>query len=215
MKEITDKVACYLHGQYGVPPNSLSMKQFSSSLATLFNERFATCSLSYLDLYRMRNDLKLLYSVRRKLRKAACIIRVSDKSGVFHIGLKSDYEKKVSLYQQKTKAYVELPSNPLMEIFYKVVQLVNDLKSKEQIRAWQHKEMVPKKEKIKLAYLYFIPKAHKVTDAVCMKPCFLGLHMYEFVHLGRYTTTTDCIIYLCTNNWYLENVRSIDSTSIR
>ena len=215
MKAITDKLRRYLHEEHGVPLNSLNMKQFSTSLEALFNERYVTCTLSYLDQHHMRNDEKLVHSIKRKLRKAACIIRVSDKSGVFHIGLKSDYEKKVSLYQQKTNAYVELSSNPLMETFYKVVQLLNDLRSKEQIRAWQHKEMMPKKEKIKLAYLYFIPKAHKVMDAVCMKPCFPGLHMYEFVHLGRYTTTTDCVVHRCTNDWHLQNVRPIDSTSIR
>jgi hypothetical protein len=112
----------------------------------------------------MRNDIKLIHSIKRKLHQTECIIRVSDKSGVFHIGSKSDYEKKVSLYQQRTKAYVELPSNPLMETFYKVVRLLNDLNSKKQIRVWQHKKMMPQKDKIKLAYLYFIPKSHKVID---------------------------------------------------
>ena len=139
------------------------MQQFSRSLETLFNERYRDCSLSYLDLYHMRNEIKLIDSIKRKLRKAACIIRVSDKSGVFHIGLKSDYETKVLLYQQKTQAYVELPSNPLMETFYKVVRLLNDLNSKKQIRVWQYNKMMPKKENIKLAYLYFNPKSHKVT----------------------------------------------------
>jgi hypothetical protein len=69
------------------------------------------------------------------------------------------------LYQQKTQAYVELPSNPLMETFYKVVRLLNDLNSKKQIRVWQYKQMMPQKDKIKLAYLYFIPKSHKVIVA--------------------------------------------------
>ncbi len=164
MKSITEKLTSYLHENYGVPHKSLNMKQFSDSLETLFNERNRNdCyRLSYLDLYHMRNDIKLIHSIKRKLHKAACIIRVSDKSGVFHIGSKSDYEKKVLLYQQKTKAYVELQSNPLMETFDKVVRLLNDLNSKKQMRVWQYNKMMPKKEKIKLAYLYFIPKSHKV-----------------------------------------------------
>ena len=110
----------------------------------------------------MRNDIKLIHSIKRKLHKSACIIRVSDKSGVFHIGSKSDYERKVLLYQNKTQAYVELSSNPLMETFYKVVRLLNNLNVKRQIRVWQYKRMMPDKAKIKLAYLYFIPKSHKV-----------------------------------------------------
>jgi hypothetical protein len=91
-----------------------------------------------------------------------CTIRVSDKSGVFHIGSKSDYDRKVLLYQDKTKAYVELPYDPLMETFYKVVRLLNDLNSKKQMRVWQYNRIMPNKEKIILAYLYFIPKSHKV-----------------------------------------------------
>jgi hypothetical protein len=87
---------------------------------------------------------------------------VSDKSGVFHIGSKSDYDRKVLLYQDKTKAYVELPNDPLMETFNKVVRLLNDLNIKQQMRVWQYNKMMPKKDKIKLAYLYFIPKSHKV-----------------------------------------------------
>ncbi len=59
------------------------MKEFSNSLEALFNERYITCSLSYLDLYRIRNDIKLIDSIKRKLHQTECIIRVSDKSGVF------------------------------------------------------------------------------------------------------------------------------------
>jgi hypothetical protein len=162
VKSIIDKLTSYLHEHHGVPPRSLNMQQFSNSLETIFNERYVTYSLSYLDLYRIRNEIKLIHSIKRKLHKAACIIRVSDKIGVFHIGSRSDYEKKVLFYQDKTKAYVELPFNPLMETFYKVVRLLNDLNSKTQIRVWQYKRMMPNKEKIKLAYLYFIPKSHKV-----------------------------------------------------
>ena len=65
--------------------------------------------------------------------------------------------------KKKTKAYVELSSNPLMETFFKVVRLLNDLNSKKQIRVWQYSRMMPKKENVKLAYLYFISKSHNVT----------------------------------------------------
>jgi hypothetical protein len=53
-----------------------------------------------------------------------------------------------------------------METFYKVARLLNDLNSKKQIRVWQHKQMMPQKDKIKLAYRYFIPKSHKVNIAI-------------------------------------------------
>ncbi|CAF4778751.1 unnamed protein product, partial [Rotaria sp. Silwood2] len=51
----------------------------------LFNEGY-TRSLSYLKQYRIRKDIKLIHSIRRKLRQAHRIIRVTDKSGVFHVG---------------------------------------------------------------------------------------------------------------------------------
>ena len=211
---ITGKLTPYLHEHHGVPPKSLNMIQFSHSLEGLFNERYMTCSLSYLHQCHMRNDIKLIHSIKRKLHKSACIIRVSDKSGVFHIGSKSDYERKVALYQEKTEAYVELLSNPLMEIFYKVVRLLNDLNSKKQIPVWQYRQMMPNKEKMKLAYLYFIPKSHKVFF-VFLEYFLDFLHMCIFVHLGRYTTTTYCVIYRCTNNWNIKNVRSLNSTIVR
>jgi hypothetical protein len=156
-----DKCTSYLHRRYGIPPQSLSVKQFSNSLETIFNERHTT-SLSYLDIHRVRKDIKLIHSIRRKIKETQSIIRVSDKSGVFHIGQTIDYDMKVAKYQRDTGAYVELSSNPLMETFYKVVRLLNDLMTKKEIAAWQHKKMMPDKKKIKLAYLYFIPKPHKV-----------------------------------------------------
>jgi hypothetical protein len=91
---------------------------------------------------------------------------VTDKSGVFHIGEKSDYDKKVEIYQLKTGAYIELLLNPLMDTFYKVVHLLNDLNIKKQIKVWQYNKMMPNKKKIQLAYLYFIPKPHKVIIIV-------------------------------------------------
>ncbi len=129
----------------------------------LFNERY-TNSLSYLQKYRLRKEMKLVHSIRRKLRQTHNIIRVTDKSGVFHIGSTLDYERKVKEYQIKTNAYTELSSDPLMDTFYKVVHLLNHLRSKQQITAWQHTKMMPDKNKIKLAYLYFVPKPHKVIQ---------------------------------------------------
>ena len=93
---------------------SYVIKKFSDELETMFNQQFST-SLSYQDMHRARQDLKLLLSIKRKLRKLPVIIRQSDKSGVLHIGYKSDYERKVLAYQEKTKAYVELASNPMEE----------------------------------------------------------------------------------------------------
>ena len=107
------------------------------------------------------------------------IIRQSDKSGVIHIGYKKDYDEKVLAYQQKTQTYVELPSNPLMDTYQKVTHLLNDLRRKNQIDAWQYK-MLPDEKKMQLDYLYFMPKPHKVNVF------FIGwIHSLSFSLLNR------------------------------
>lgn len=44
--------------------------------------------------------------------------------------------KKAEAYRQKTRAYIELTSDPLWTIFDKVDHLLNNLRSKDHIRAW-------------------------------------------------------------------------------
>ena len=58
---------------------------------------------------------------------------------------------------------MELSDNPLSEIIYKVVHLLNDLRSKKDITAWQHKKFMPHRQKARLAHMYFNPKPHRVT----------------------------------------------------
>ena len=98
-----DKLASKLFPRHNLPKTASVIKKFSDQLETMFNQQLTT-SLSYHDKYRTRKDLKLLLSIKRKLKKLPVIIRESDKSGVIHIGYKSDYEKKVLAYQEKTNA---------------------------------------------------------------------------------------------------------------
>lgn len=156
-----DKLVSDLFRRHQIPKKSYAIKKFSDELETMFTQQFST-SLSFHDMHRTRQDLKLLLSIKQKLRKLPVIIRQSDKSGVLHIGYKSDYERKVLAYQEKTKAYVELALKPLEETFFKAVRLLNDLISKQLIKVWQHKRMMPEKNKLQLSYLYFVPKPHKV-----------------------------------------------------
>jgi len=76
---------------------------------------------------------------------------VTDKSGIFHLGHATDYERKVEAYRQKTAAYTQLEKDPLWPVFDKVVRLLNDLRAKNYIRAWQLVQMMPKREKTALA----------------------------------------------------------------
>ncbi len=66
--------------------------------------------------------------------------------------------KKQKPINKKNGAYIELESDPLWPVLGKVVHLLNNLRSKDQIRASQRNKMMPKREKVALAYLYFISK---------------------------------------------------------
>ncbi len=146
-----------------MPNSSPVIKPFIQEMETRLYERYMA-SLSYRDIYRTRQEFKLIKSIESKLRKGKYILRVTDKSRIFHLGHATDYEQKAEAYRQKTGAYIELISDPLWTVFDKVVHLLNDLRSKKHILGWHLDEMMPKREKVALAYLYFIPKSHKVTN---------------------------------------------------
>jgi hypothetical protein len=161
-KKMMDAIITYLIRVHHVPQISTIIEKFAQNLGTCQYQRYMA-PLSYLTVYRARRELKLMKSIRYRLKKGNYVLRVTDKSGIFHIGHRKNYEEKAEAYRQKTNAYMELPTNPLWTIFEKVVHLLNDLRSKKHILAWQLNKMMPKRKKVKLAYLYFIPKPHKVN----------------------------------------------------
>lgn len=148
--------------------------RISNELKNCITRRFRL-PLTTQDRLRARTDLELVKSIRRKLKNANLVLQVTDKSGVFYIGRASDFNRKALEYRTRTEAYTELPSNPLKEVYHKVVQLLNDLHSKKVIRAWQYKKMLPDPNKTRLAHMYFLPKAHKVIQdsniAFCVRVC--------------------------------------------
>ena len=160
---IKNTVTSYLVRVHHMSYRSPIIQQFLQQMETNLNQRYMA-PLSYRDIYRTRRELKLIKSIESKLRKGNYILRFTEKSGIFHIGHATDYEKKAEAYRQKTGAYIELENDPLWTVFDKVVHLLNELRSKDQIRAWQLDKMMPKRDQVALAYLYFIPKPHKVTN---------------------------------------------------
>ncbi|CAF3053269.1 unnamed protein product, partial [Rotaria sp. Silwood2] len=56
-------------------------------------ERYMT-SICYLEIYRVRKELKRMKSIQHRLKKEKYILRVTDKSGIFHIGHTIYYDKK-------------------------------------------------------------------------------------------------------------------------
>ncbi|CAF2149041.1 unnamed protein product [Rotaria magnacalcarata] len=90
LNAIISKIAVDLNHRHAIPLKVLEIKHFCTDLETIFNERYTNS-----------------------------IIRVTNKSGIFHIGSTLDYDEKVKKYQAKTNAYIQLSSDPLMDTFYK------------------------------------------------------------------------------------------------
>ncbi|CAF5208739.1 unnamed protein product, partial [Rotaria magnacalcarata] len=84
-------------------------------------------------------------------------------------------KRKQKLIDKKTGAYIELDSNPLWSVFDKVILLLNDLRSKKYILSWQLDKMMPKRDTVQLAYLYFIPKPHKAGTP--LRPIVSSMNM--------------------------------------
>ena len=73
---------------------------------------------------------------------------------------------------------MELDSDPLWMVFDKVVHLLNDLRSKKHIYVYQLQKMMPKRDRVALAYLYFIPKPHKVILGDVYYLCLYCIEFY-------------------------------------
>ncbi|CAF4171520.1 unnamed protein product, partial [Rotaria sordida] len=143
-----------------IPLNSPLYKSYSNQLRSYLSQSYMTL-IPLIDQIRALRELKMIQSIRKKLKKYKLILRETDKSGVLHIGSAIDYERKAAEYRQTTGAYEELTSNPYNDIICQVTRLLNQLKSLNRIREWQRIKMMPIREKTELAYMYFIPKPHK------------------------------------------------------
>ncbi len=142
-QNIKNTVTSYLVRVHHILNSSPIIKQFIQEMETRLYQRYMA-PLSYHDIYRTHQELKLIKSIESKLRKEKYVLRFTDKSGIFHLGHATDYEQKAEAYRQKTGAYIELESDPLWPIFDKFVHLLNNLRSKNRIRAWQLDKMMSK-----------------------------------------------------------------------
>ncbi|CAF1285193.1 unnamed protein product [Rotaria sp. Silwood1] len=152
MSEITDLPK--------IPLTSSLYKLYSNQLRSCLNQSYMNL-IPLIDQIRALRELKMVQSIRKKLKKYKLILRETDKSGVLHIGAASDYERKAAEYRQTTSAYEELTSNPYNDIICTVTHLLNQLQSSKRIFEWQRKKLMPIRKTTELAYMYFIPKPHK------------------------------------------------------
>jgi len=60
------------------------IKQFFQQMETFLHQRYMA-PLSYRDIYRTRKELKIIKLIESRLKKGKYILRVTDKSGIFHV----------------------------------------------------------------------------------------------------------------------------------
>jgi hypothetical protein len=76
------------------------MNVITPYLVRVYHERYMA-PLSYLNVYRARKELKLMKEIQFRIKKENYILRVTDKSGIFHLGHAKYYEQKAEAYRQK------------------------------------------------------------------------------------------------------------------
>ncbi|CAF1366556.1 unnamed protein product, partial [Rotaria sordida] len=116
-------------------------------------------------LARAQHEHRIMKSTRRQLKKSNVIIRITDKSKVFHLGSVQDYHEKALQYMQDTNAYREITSgiNPCHDHVQTVLALIDPMLKKREINLELWKQyMRPNPMTTELAHLYFIPKPHKI-----------------------------------------------------
>ncbi|CAF4513714.1 unnamed protein product, partial [Rotaria sp. Silwood2] len=156
-----------------IPLSSPVYKSYSDRLRSCLTQTYVTL-IPLIDQIRALRELKLVQSIRKKLKKYKLILRETDKSGVLHSGRAIDYKRKAAEYRQTTGAYEELTSNPFNDIICTVTRLLNQLQSMKRISEWHRRKMHPVRKKTELAYMYFIPKPHK--KATPLRPVLNTVH---------------------------------------
>ena len=139
--------------------------EFLASLKNLLRE-LLTKPLSRRLHARARYDYQMVKSIRCVRNKGDIVIQRTDKSKVIHLASAQSYHEKSLEHMQKTNAYKEIESgiNPCMNHLHQVLTLIDPLLQKGAIdlNIWKQ-SMRPNIKMIELAYLYFLPKPHKVT----------------------------------------------------
>ena len=154
----------------GLNDNCMSIKspqavEFLASLKNLLRQ-LLTKPLSRRLRSRAKQDYQMVKNIRRIRNKEDIVIQKTDKSKVIHLASAQNYHQKSMEYMQKTSAYKEIESglNPYMNHLRQVLALMDPLlqKGTTDFNIWKQ-SMYPDAKSIELAYLYFIPKPHKVT----------------------------------------------------
>ena len=144
-----------------IPSENIIFLNYSNQLRNYLQGSYLR-PRSYQDHIQAKQQADIFRSIPKKIRQQHPIICFTDKSNHFYIGSHQEFQTKVQKYFSETNAYIEILQNPYDEVLNKVIQLLNQLRSKKLILQWQYNQMMPDPKKVELAHLYFNPKTHKV-----------------------------------------------------
>lgn len=144
-----------------IPRRNSIFQNYSNQLLNYLQHAYFT-PLSCRDYLQAKRQADTSASIGKKIRQHRLILRQTDKSNNFYIGLASEFKRKEQAHFTDTNAYVEIHTNPFDEVLHKVTQLLNDLRSKKLLLKWQYDQMMPDAKQTQLAHLYCNPKTHKV-----------------------------------------------------
>ena len=150
-------------------------EKFNSLNQNLFNINSLNQSETIpIIMKKKRNYNRLVKRLVHKFRATNTIIRRTDKSKVFHLGKKQDYELKSKDYMNKTKAYQCLDNDdPLLNLINRTNKYLLDLRLSHWIKQKQYELLSIKPEEAELSHLYYLPKAHKMNTP--LRPIVAGL----------------------------------------
>ena len=122
---------------------------------------------SYL-MRRAKHERNVVRSIKRLLRgRNDIVVRRTDKCKVFYIGKADDFSRKAEEYMSRTEAYEEISDGrcPLADNLRAAQTLLDYLLLKRALTKRQHQKLLPKLNKLELAYYHGLPKPHKVKSS--------------------------------------------------
>lgn len=114
---------------------------------------------------RARHEHRIVKRLQKLLHSRPDIVvcRI-DKGEGFYFGSKTTMEQKIEEYMEKTNAYEEVTRDRcrLHDILHSTEIVLDYLVKRKAISLGQRKQLLPNVGKMELAYLYALPKIHKV-----------------------------------------------------
>jgi len=130
------------------------------------------------------NYSRVVKRLKYKLRLTNVVIQKTDKSKVFHLGKLQDYQKKSKDYMIKTEAYECLgENNPLQDLIERTNKYLLNLRLVHWITQKQYENLSINLNEVKLAHLYYLPKAHK--PGTPLRPIISGLK-HPTIKISKY-----------------------------